>query len=52
MIKTNYKKANFDYWQSEYQTDYPDTSLVKLYHHNLKHESNFKKHETLFMGAN
>jgi len=49
VIKTNYKKANFDYWQSEYQTDYPDTSLVKLYHHILKHDSNFKKSKTLKM---
>jgi 2-polyprenyl-3-methyl-5-hydroxy-6-metoxy-1,4-benzoquinol methylase len=42
-MKTNYQRANYDYWQSEYQTDYPDTPLVKLYHHILKHESNFKQ---------
>jgi SAM-dependent methyltransferase len=37
-LAADYKKANFDYWQSEYETRYPDTNLVKLYHHVLKHE--------------
>ncbi len=31
-----YRETNNQYWQSEYQTKYPDTSLVKLYHHRLK----------------
>ena len=32
----DYRKVNFEYWQSEYETTYPDTTLVKLYHHILK----------------
>ena len=42
-MNTNYKKVNYGYWQSEYQTDFPDTFLVKLYHHIVKNGSNFKK---------
>ena len=34
----DYRQANYDYWQSEYETRYPDTNLVKLYHHVLKRE--------------
>jgi len=34
----NYRQANYDYWQSEYETKYPDTMLVKLYHHVIKHQ--------------
>lgn len=35
---TSYQRTNCDYWQSEYDTRYPDTTLVRLYHHILKYE--------------
>lgn len=40
-MKSDYQRVNNAYWQSEYETQYPDTSLVKLYHHVLKRDPLF-----------
>lgn len=36
--ESDYRRANSDFWQSEYETRYPDTNLVKLYHHVVKRD--------------